>query len=53
MDRTCFFHAGCPDGFGAAWSVWRAWDGAGRFIARGHGDEDPISLLKFYDQAPV
>ncbi len=22
-------------------------------IARGHGDEDPISLLKFYDQAPV
>ena len=22
-------------------------------IARGHGDEDPISLLKLYDQAPV
>jgi hypothetical protein len=22
-------------------------------IARGHGDEDPIALLKFYDEAPV
>ncbi len=22
-------------------------------IARGHGEEDPIALLKFYDQAPV
>ena len=22
-------------------------------IARGHGEEDPIALLKFYDQEPV
>jgi 3-hydroxyisobutyrate dehydrogenase-like beta-hydroxyacid dehydrogenase len=22
-------------------------------IARGHGEEDPISLLKFYDEEPV
>ncbi len=29
MRRVCFYHAGCPDGFGAAWSVRRAWgDGA-------------------------
>jgi 3-hydroxyisobutyrate dehydrogenase-like beta-hydroxyacid dehydrogenase len=22
-------------------------------IARGHGEEDPIALLKFYDEEPV
>ena len=25
MRRICFYHAGCPDGFGAAWAVRRAW----------------------------
>ncbi len=40
MSRTCYYHAGCPDGFGAAWAVWRAWGEDGRFVARGH--EDPI-----------
>ena len=23
MKRICFYHAGCPDGFGAAWAVRR------------------------------
>jgi oligoribonuclease NrnB/cAMP/cGMP phosphodiesterase (DHH superfamily) len=36
--RTCFYHAGCPDGFGAAWAVRAAWGNAGRFVARGHED---------------
>jgi uncharacterized protein len=36
VDRTCYFHAGCPDGFGAAWSVWRAWGDDARYIPRGH-----------------
>lgn len=36
MQRICFYHAGCPDGFGAAWSAWREWKHAGRYIARGH-----------------
>jgi oligoribonuclease NrnB/cAMP/cGMP phosphodiesterase (DHH superfamily) len=36
--RTCFYHAGCPDGFGAAWAVRRAWGEDGRFVARGHDD---------------
>ena len=38
MTRTCYFHAGCPDGFGAAWSVWRAWGDGARFVALSHDD---------------
>ena len=43
MKRRCFYHAGCPDGFGAAWAVWRAWGDDARYIAHGH--ESPIDLL--------
>ncbi len=57
MKRACIYHAGCPDGFGAAWSVWKSWDGDGDFVARGHEDrvkpeafED--SLVAFVDIAP-
>jgi len=57
MKRTCIFHAGCPDGFGAAWAVWRAWDGGGHYVARGHddrlrGDDYEDHLLAFVDIAP-
>ncbi len=38
MERVCYYHAGCPDGFGAAWAVWRAWGDEARFVARGHDD---------------
>ena len=55
---TCYFHAGCPDGFGAAWSVWRAWGDAARFVAMGH--EDPLDARRpdgdtvvFVDIAPA
>lgn len=34
----CFYHAGCPDGFGAAWAVARAWGDEGEFVPRGHED---------------
>jgi hypothetical protein len=57
MRRVCFFHAGCPDGFGAAWATWRAWGTDGRFVPRGH--EDPLDasryegqLVAFVDIAP-
>jgi hypothetical protein len=57
VKRTCYFHAGCPDGFGAAWAVWRAWGRDVRFVARGH--EDPFDprphegeLVVFVDIAP-
>ncbi|MBW2230033.1 MAG: hypothetical protein JRH17_06575 [Deltaproteobacteria bacterium] len=57
MRQVCVYHAGCPDGFGAAWSVWKAWRGEGSYIARGHEDrlrgrdfED--ALIAFVDIAP-
>ena len=36
--RNCIYHAGCPDGFGAAWAAWRAWGEEARYIPRGHDD---------------
>jgi len=57
MQRVCYFHAGCPDGFGAAWATWRAWGDEGRYVARGH--YDPLDgrrheghLVSFVDIAP-
>lgn len=42
MKRVCFYHAGCPDGFGAAFAAWNAWGDAGRYVPIGH--DDPIAL---------
>lgn len=42
MRRRCYFHAGCPDGFGAAWAIWRVWGEDGRYVPRGH--EDPLDV---------
>ncbi len=36
--RVCFYHAGCPDGFGAAWAMWRAWGESASYVPRGHDD---------------
>jgi hypothetical protein len=41
--RTCYYHAGCPDGFGAAYAAWRAWGTRGRCVPRGH--DDPFDVL--------
>ena len=42
MNRNLVFHAGCPDGFGAAWSARRAWGNDARYIPRSHDDDfDP------------
>lgn len=38
MRRVCFYHAGCPDGFGAAWAMWRAWGETASYVPRGHDD---------------
>lgn len=38
MRRVCFYHAGCPDGFGAAWAVRKAWGADAEYRARGHDD---------------
>jgi len=57
VQRTCFYHAGCPDGLGAAWSVWRAWGPGARYLPRGHDDVVDAgayegALVVFVDIAP-
>jgi hypothetical protein len=57
MARFCIYHAGCPDGFGAAWAVWRAWGDDAVYVPRGH--DDPLraddhrgDTVVFVDIAP-
>ena len=55
--KICFYHAGCPDGFGAVWSVRSVWGDSGHFVARGHEDRVNLSecegaLVAFVDIAP-
>jgi hypothetical protein len=57
MRHVCIFHAGCPDGFGAAWAAWLRWGERGSYVARGH--DDPLrardfagAYLLFADIAP-
>ena len=38
MRRICFYHAGCPDGLGAAWAVRHCWGDAAEYRPRGHDD---------------
>jgi hypothetical protein len=57
VKRTCFHHAGCPDGFGGAWAVWRVWRDEARYIPRSHEDTlDPRAYegaqVVFVDIAP-
>jgi len=57
VERVCYFHAGCPDGFGAAWAVWKAWGEDARYVPRGH-ERDPMrrshvgETVVFVDIAP-
>jgi oligoribonuclease NrnB/cAMP/cGMP phosphodiesterase (DHH superfamily) len=58
VKKFCFYHAGCPDGFGAAWAVRSAWGEDGRYVARGHDDrvrpgECDDALVTFVDIAPA
>lgn len=58
MRRICFYHAGCPDGFGAAWAIWKAWGEEGEYRPRGHDDavraqELAGDLVVFADNAPT
>jgi oligoribonuclease NrnB/cAMP/cGMP phosphodiesterase (DHH superfamily) len=45
MRRVCFYHAGCPDGLGAAWAVRQAWGETAEYRARGHDDTIDTSEL--------
>ena len=58
VKKFCFYHAGCPDGFGAAWSVRSTWGSDARFVARGHEDrvrmdECEDAVVVFVDIAPA
>ena len=58
MRKTCFYHAGCPDGFGAAYAVWRAWGDSGHYRARSHDDSTRAAdhegdFVVFVDIAPA
>ncbi len=58
MNRVCFYHAGCPDGFGAAWATRRAWGDDARYVPRRHEHRvDPEELrdcqVAFVDIAPA
>jgi hypothetical protein len=57
MRRACIYHAGCPDGFGAAWAIWNAWQDEAIYLARGHddrlrGEDFEDALVAFVDIAP-
>jgi len=45
MRKVCFYHAGCPDGFGAAWSVWRAWGDQAQYRPIGH--DEPLNASAY------
>ena len=51
MRCTCYYHAGCPDGFGAAWAVWRAWGSGARYVPRSH--DDTLDESRVEDQRVV
>ena len=58
MKKLCFYHAGCPDGFGAVWSVRSVWGEDGYYVARSHEDrvnldECKNALVTFVDIAPA
>lgn len=58
MKKLCFYHAGCPDGFGAAWSVRSAWGDDAWYVARSHEDRVRLAdcedaLVAFVDIAPA
>ena len=47
MRRVCLYHAGCPDGFGAAWAVWRAWGDEAEYRPIGH--DEPLDVTSYED----
>ncbi|MCA9510975.1 MAG: hypothetical protein KC560_09750, partial [Myxococcales bacterium] len=53
MKRICFFHAGCPDGFGAAWAVRRFWGDDAEYRPRSHDDAFTRADLDAVDGARI
>lgn len=58
MKKTVFYHADCPDGFGAAWAVWKSWGQEASYHPHHHDDPlDPTrfkgEVVVFVDMAPA
>ncbi len=57
MRKVCFYHAGCPDGFGSAWAAWKSWGDDAQYIPRGHNESLRCTdyegdLVVFVDNVP-
>lgn len=54
----CIYHGNCPDGFGAAWAVWKKWPDV-EFIPGVYGNEPPdvrgknVLMVDFSYKRPV
>lgn len=49
MKRIIYYHKGCPDGFGAAWSAWKKFGYSAKYIPLKHGDSiSPVSNHQIY-----
>jgi single-stranded DNA-specific DHH superfamily exonuclease len=57
VKQVCFYHGGCPDGFGAAWAAWCAWGDSAIYIPRNHehtirADDYAGDWVAYVDIAP-
>jgi oligoribonuclease NrnB/cAMP/cGMP phosphodiesterase (DHH superfamily) len=41
IPTTCIYHSPCPDGFSAAWAVWKKYGDQVRYYPAVHGDPPP------------
>jgi oligoribonuclease NrnB/cAMP/cGMP phosphodiesterase (DHH superfamily) len=45
VKRTLFYHASCPDGFGAAWAAKRVWGADARYVSIGHEERLDVASV--------
>lgn len=48
-DLICIYHANCPDGFSAAWAVWKKFGDAVTYWPAHHNEPPPWDLIKGKD----
>ena len=49
MKKLCFYHAGCPDGFGAAWAVRQAWGEDAWYVADKNPARNALVVVQGHD----
>ena len=59
MTKLCIYHGGCPDGFGAAYAVWKRFGDEVEYYPATHGDPPPdvtgrdVIMVDFSYKRPV